>query len=149
MVKDVSRDPVTGELLHVDFYRAVMDRPVEASVAIVLAGTSPAVRELNATLVHGASAITVTALPGKAPSGIEIDVSVLREPHQALHARDLVLPEGVTLASDPDQVLVTVVPPRGAEEIIEAPAAAAEEAQAAEAATPENEAPAAEQSEES
>lgn len=150
MLREVQRDRVTGQVLHVDLYRVQMSQPVAVDVPLVVTGLSPAVDNHLGTLVHGANSLHIQGLPGELPTSIEVDVSVLVEAHQAIHARDLTMPPGITLLSDRDQVIVNVVPPRGAEIAeAEAEAAAAEaEAAAAAAAEAEGEAPAAEEGEE-
>jgi len=137
MVRGVQRDPVTGQILHVDFFRVEMSHPVAVDIPLALTGLSPAVDNHLGTLVHGMSTLHVQGLPGDLPSAIEVDVSILAEPHQAIHARDVALPPGLTLLSDGDGMVANIVPPRGAEEVAvaeaEAPApAAAGEAPAAE-----------------
>jgi len=115
LVREVQRDPVTSQILHVDFFRVQMDVAVAVDVPLALTGLSPAVDNHLGTLVHGANSLRVQGLPGDLPASIEVDVSVLTEPHQAIHARDLPMPAGITLLSDGDVMIVNVVPPRGAE----------------------------------
>lgn len=138
IVREVQRDPVTGQLLHVDLFRVDLTHPIAVDLAVILTGLSPAVDNHLGTLVHSTNTLRIQGLPGDLPASIEVNVSVLVEPHQAIHARDLPMPPGITLLSDGDQVIVNVVPPRGAE-IAEAEA----EAEAA-AAQAEGEAPTAE-----
>jgi large subunit ribosomal protein L25 len=118
MIRDVQRDPVTGALLHVDLYRVNLSVSVTVDLPVVLVGLSPAVDNHLGTLVHGINVLHIEGLPGDLPPSIEVDTSILTEPHQAIHARDIELPKGITLLSDPDQLIVNVVPPRGAEEVV-------------------------------
>ena len=144
LIKDVQRDPVTGELLHVDLYRTRMDHPVAADVPFVLTGLSPAVDTHLGTLVTGATSLHVQGLPGDLPASIEVDVSVLVDAHSAIHARDIQLPPGITLLSDGDVMVANIVAQRGAEEAV-AEAEAEAEAAPGVAAPEEGEETAAEQ----
>lgn len=129
VIRDVSRDPVTGHLLHVDFYQISMTVKMRAEVPVVLTGTSRAVTDLQGVLLQTVERVAVEALPGDIPSQFEVDVSRLDELESSLHVRDLdVDTTKVTLHTDPDVVVARVAAPRlaAAEEELEAEAAAAE-----------------------
>jgi|DewCreStandDraft_2_1066082.scaffolds.fasta_scaffold01124_5 large subunit ribosomal protein L25 len=115
LVREVKRDPITGELLHVSFYRLVQDRPVRAKVPLVFVGEAPAVRQ-GGLLVHPTDTLEVEALPRDLPEAISIDLSILTELDQALTAGELTLPAGVRLLTDPNTLVVKVQPPKGAVE---------------------------------
>ncbi|MDR7417840.1 MAG: 50S ribosomal protein L25, partial [Armatimonadota bacterium] len=80
---------------------------------------------------HHLREVRVECLPTQIPDQLELDITELLV-GRSLHASDLVVPEGVTLLTEPDEVVVTVVAPRVHEEAV--PAAAAAEGAAAEAA---------------
>ena len=130
MVRDVQHNPVTGEVLHVDLYRVLLTERMEVEVPVVLVGIAPAIDRNQGTLVQSARAIRVEGLPGTLPSVVEVDISGLEEAHQAVHAKDIALPAGTSLASDPDLVIANVVPRRGISEAEEAEAAAEAAAEA-------------------
>ena len=62
--------------------------------------------------------IELECLPLAIPSEILVDVSEL-DVGQSLHVSDIVLPEGVTLRSDPGLSVVSVVAPAKVEEVVE------------------------------
>jgi len=124
MVRDIQHNPVTREVLHVDLYRVLLTERMEVEVPVVLVGIAPAVDRNQGTLVQSARAIHVEGLPGTLPSVVEVDISGLEEAHQAIHAKDIALPAGTSLASDPDLVIANVVPRRGISEAEEAEAVA-------------------------
>ena len=126
MVRDLQVNPVNGQVLHVDFYRVLMTERMEAEVPVVLTGIAPAVDRGLGTLTHGVSAIRVDGLPGTIPSSVEVDVSILEEALQSIFAKDIPLPRGVSLVSDPEQIVARVVVRRGTAEE-EKPAEAPEE----------------------
>ena len=127
-------DPVSDRFTHVDFYAVNMKEEVEADVHIRLEGESPAVKNFGAILVTPTDTVTVRALPANLPHDLELDMSKLEELDTTLTVADLKVPAGVTILNDPEEVLVIAQEQR-AEEVEEAPVAAAEgEAAAAEGA---------------
>ena len=156
VLRGVQRDPVTDELVHIDFFQISLTEQLRADVPLVLAGEAPAVVVFGGVLLQSLDHLTIEALPAEIPSHIEVDVTGLETLDSALFVRDLTIPPNVHLLTDPDQVVAKVEAPRIAAEIeaeeaaaaAAAAVAAAEEAPAAaEAPAPEAEA-AAEQEEE-
>lgn len=134
LVRHVQHEPRTGAIQHVDFLHVELSEPIRARVPLRLEGESPAVRAGDGVLLHLMDAIEVEALPTNLPSALTLDVSGLAEVKAALHVRDITLPRGVKLLTDPDELVVKIDPARV---IAEEPAAAeaAEEIPAAAAAT--------------
>jgi large subunit ribosomal protein L25 len=129
VVRDVARDPVTGNLLHVDFYQVSMTEKMRTEVPVVLTGTSPAVATHGGVLLQTLERVAVEALPGDIPQQFEVDVSRLVELEQSFHVSDLdVDTSKVTLHTDPEVVLARVASPR----LATAEEEAAEAAEAAE-----------------
>lgn len=127
IVRDIQRHPVKGELLHVDFYQVRMDEKLRLEVPVGLVGKAPAVKEQGGILVHELSSIEVECLPANMPHGIELDISGLVQLDQALHVKDIPVPEGVTVLTEPDKVVAKIA--RARIEVVEV-AAPAEEAEA-------------------
>jgi large subunit ribosomal protein L25 len=137
VVRQVSRNPVTGQLLHIDFYQVSMTVKMRTDVPVVLVGVSDAVATYQGILLQMVESVAVEALPGDIPTQFEVDVSVLTELDQAIHVRDLNIDTSkVTLHSDPDVVLARVASPRLAvvEEAAAGPEGAAVPAEGAVAA---------------
>jgi large subunit ribosomal protein L25 len=138
VVRDIARNPVTGQILHIDFYQVSMTEKMKAEVPVVIIGTSEAVTTFGGVLMQLIDAIAVEALPGDIPVNFEVDISRITELEQSLHVRDLGIDESkVSVTTDPDVVVARVAAPRLAAELEEEAAAAA-----AEAAPSEGEAPA-------
>src|SRR5574341_246829 len=108
LARDVQRNPITGDILHVDFYRVAMDRPIRANIPVVIVGEAPAVARGGAILHHMATAIEVEALPADLPPHIDVDVSGLTEPGRNIAVADLRLPHNIRLLSDPAELLVKI-----------------------------------------
>lgn len=113
VVRELKRNAVTGQLLHVDFYQISMTEKMRADVPVVLVGTSEAVATFGGILLQMVESVAVEALPSDIPTQFDVDVSKLTELEQSLHVRDLDIDENkVTLVSDPDVVLARVASPR-------------------------------------
>jgi large subunit ribosomal protein L25 len=108
---EVQRNPVTDEILHVDFLQIDLTKMVKIEVPVHLVGLAPAVDTHQGILVQSLDHVTVEALPTAVPSLIEVDVMVLEEIDQALHVSDLSVPEGVEIITDPEQMIAKVAPP--------------------------------------
>ncbi|HEY8486610.1 MAG TPA: 50S ribosomal protein L25 [Limnochordales bacterium] len=123
LIKEVQVHPVTDQWLHVDFYAVPQDRPVRARVPVLVEGLEQlTARGLVAAVLQ--REVEVECLPSLLPAYVAVDVSRLNA-GQHVAAGELKLPEGVHVRSEPEEILVSAVAPRGA---------AAEEAEAAAAA---------------
>ena len=140
MVREIQTAPLKGELLHVDFYQVQMTEMVKVDVPIVLVGEAPAARSKENTLIQALNSLTVQCLPAKMPNSIELDITPLTEPEQALRVKDIELDEEVTVINDPEQVLV-IISSRPIEKIEEPVVAEVEAVEAPEAAAPGEEEP--------
>jgi large subunit ribosomal protein L25 len=121
LVRELQRDPVRGAYLHADLLAVDLLQKIQVSVPIHVVGKAHGV-ELGGILDHSLRELELLCLPTAIPKEIPVDVTGL-EIGQSLHVRDLVLPEGVELRSDPDLSVVSVVVP--AVEVTPTPAEAA------------------------
>lgn len=113
VVRDVQRDPVSDQILHVDFFQVSMTERMRTDVPVVLVGTAPAVGTHGGVLLQTLDSIAVEALPGDIPPQFDVNVSGLMELEQSVHVRDLAIDsEKVTLHTDVDVVLARVATPR-------------------------------------
>jgi len=128
LVKELQRDPVRGAPLHVDFYQVDLTATIEVKVPIVLRGRPRGVELSGGILDQALRELDVECLPRAIPESITLDVSEL-EIGSSIHVRDLALPEGVVLRSDPDLSVASVITPKVEEEV--APVAAPVEGEAA------------------
>ncbi len=109
LVKDWQLHPVHLGVLHVDFQQVDLTQEVEAPVQITLTGTAVGVRD-GGVLDQPLREVVVSALPDSLPDHIEIDVSELQIGH-SIAVADITAPEGVTIVTDPETVVASVVAP--------------------------------------
>lgn len=119
LLRDVQRDPIHGALVHADFYRVMMTERLTAEVPLAIVGESPVVEQKQGILLYGLSTVEVECLPGDLVDAIEVDLSDLSEVDQALYVRDLAIPAGIEILTDPDEVIARVVPLKAEEEEVE------------------------------
>lgn len=110
LIKDLQVDAVRQIALHVDFHRVQEDKPVHTEVEVVLVGTSAGVK-LGGILDQIARRVAIEALPRSLPESIEFDVTAM-EVGSTARIGDLVPPAGVTILTDAEQTLCTVVAPK-------------------------------------
>jgi len=127
MIKEVQRNPLTGQLLNVDFHKISLKEKVTAQVPIILTGESPAVRQ-GGILEHVLREVEVECLPTDIPEHFDVDVSHLEIGH-SIHLRELKPPENVTLLTGADEAIAVMAAPRVGEEPVPAEAEAVEEAE--------------------
>jgi len=115
LVKDVQRNAVTGDLLHVDLYKVSMNKKISVDIPIVLVGDAEGVQE-GGLLEHLMHAVAVDCLPSDLLDSIEMDVSGLNI-GDMLTIDDIVLDrEKYTFHADGGVGVVAVAAPRVAEE---------------------------------
>jgi len=127
LIHDIQRDNLSQSILHIDFLKVDLKRDVTVDIPLSFVGESSAEKEGRGKIGHEATSISIKCSPTNIPSEIEVDVSSLADKHDVIHASDLKLPEGSSLAHgvSEDKVIATVVPAKMAEAL---PEEAAEEA---------------------
>jgi large subunit ribosomal protein L25 len=108
IVRATQLDPVNDHILHVDFHRIDMTQEIKVKVSVVTRGEAIGIKRDGGTLDHHLWEIEVSCLPTNIPHHIEVDITNLGI-HDAIHAKDLVLPAGVKLSHDADAVVISVV----------------------------------------
>ena len=109
LVKDWQLHPVHLGVLHVDFQQVDLTQEVEAPVQIVLTGNAVGVRD-GGVLDQPLREVVVSALPDSLPDHIEVDVAELTI-GDSIAVGDITAPEGVTIVTDPETVVASVVAP--------------------------------------
>jgi large subunit ribosomal protein L25 len=144
LARELQRDPLRGTITHADFLRINRNQAVTVDVPIHIEGESPGVKE-GGVVEHHLWNVTVECLPTNVPDRLVADISRVTL-GEAFHVNQLNLPEGVTILTDSEEVVLSVVVPQvlKVEEEVPVEAAEGEEAAAAEAEAT-GEAPAAEE----
>ena len=121
LIHDVQFDPVKSTPLHADFYIIEEGKEVEVAVPLEFVGESPAVKELSGTLVKVLHELAIKGMPAKLPHSVEVDISVLVDLESNISAKDITIPEGITLMVDGDEIVASIsVAKEEEEEVVEA-----------------------------
>ncbi len=116
IIKHIDRDPITGEVMHLDFQIVHKGEEIHADVPVQIVGTAKGIK-LGGILEVLHWHIPMKGDVSKIPPHITIDVTNLGL-HDSIHVKDLKV-EGVKILMHPEDVIVTVIPPRRAEGIEE------------------------------
>jgi large subunit ribosomal protein L25 len=116
LVYGVQTHRVTRRPLHVDLYVVRMTEELTVDVQLVPEGLAEAIESLGGTLLHVMESVRVRALPDHLPQSIHYSIESLATFDDAIHVRDLSIPEDATLLTDVDEVVAKVLPPRVEEE---------------------------------
>lgn len=115
-VREIQRHPISNQILHVDFYRIDVTQKVRGVVPIFLQNESPAVRIHGGVLSQLTHSLSVECLPMDMPERIDIDISVIEIPDQAIRVSDFITDNRITVLADPEEIIARVTPPRVAQQ---------------------------------
>jgi large subunit ribosomal protein L25 len=104
MVREVQKDPLRGNLIHVDFYEVSMSEKIRVDVPIVIVGDSPALKVRDKMLNVAMNTLSIECFPDKMPDRIQVDISTLSGGRTAVHVKDIAIPE-IAILIDPDLVI--------------------------------------------
>jgi len=121
LIHDIDIHPLSGEPRHADFYVIEKGKKVQVAVPIIFDGVSPAVKEKGGILVKVLREIEIEASPRDLPHEFIVDISKLVELSDVICAKDIVLPAGVELKINLDDVIASIAEAK--EEVEEAPTA--------------------------
>ncbi len=117
VIKDVQYHPIKYIPVHVDFYQVNMKEKIITEIPLEFIGESKAVKQEGGLLMKYTDAVEVKCLPGDLLDHIDVDISKLESFDQAIHMKDLKLPESMELLRDLDEIVVSVIPPKTEDEI--------------------------------
>jgi len=114
MIKDLQRNRIKGDILHIDFYAVDLSQKLTASVPIHLIGEAEGVKA-GGVLQHQTREVEVKCLPTAIPQGLDLDISLMGIGDTKTIA-DLTVAGDVEILTPPEEVIVSVLAPRLAEE---------------------------------
>ena len=116
LVKDLSNNPMTGKIVHIDFHQVNLKEKVTANVPVEIIGESDLIKSGAAVLDIHMDEVEVEALPTDIPEKLVFDISTLKEVGDHLLLSSIELPTGVTMISDPESIVVALGEPQKEEE---------------------------------
>lgn len=119
LINELQENPVSGDYIHVDFYRVKMDEKIETEIELVFVGESKAVKEAGGILIKSLDKIKIKCLPKDLPSHIDVDISSLDTFDDHIAIKDLKIDPVIEIKADLETVVASVAPPRSEEELKE------------------------------
>lgn len=132
LIHEVQLDPITSEIIHVDFFKVNMKEKIHAEIPLVFVGDSPAVIQLEGSLITSKDSIEVECLPSDLFPELEVDISGLDDFEKNIKISDLKVPAGVEILDDTEEMVAFVQEPRSEEEMEELEAEVVEDVSAIE-----------------
>jgi large subunit ribosomal protein L25 len=121
LVHDIQKDTVSGDIIHIDFYKPDLEKKVNVVIPLQTEGDPSAVKTYGGTLVKHINDLEVKALPNNIPNEIIVNVEGLEDIGSSIAIRDIVLPEGVEILRDPEEIVIIIAAPTNVEEELEKP----------------------------
>ena len=110
LIQDVQHHALKRHIMHVDFHALRADEKMHTTVPVVTFGEASGVKNLGGILEQLLRSIEVECLPKDLPDSIVVDVTAL-EIGDAIHIKDLPLPDGVTALGNPDISVLHIAAP--------------------------------------
>ena len=108
LIHDMQHDPITNAPIHIDFLVIDMKKEIEVPVPIEFTGLAEAEKGGLGTLVKVLHEVEVRALPANLPHSLTVDVTSLATLDMQIHVKDIVLPTGVVMVTDGEEVVALV-----------------------------------------
>ena len=105
LVREVQRDYIKNELLHVDFQAVSLKEKLRTHVSLTLVGKAPVLENFEALIVSGIDQIEVECLPQDLVDTIEVDISSLAAIGDAIYVKDLPKLANVEVLTDMEELV--------------------------------------------
>ncbi|MEO6324150.1 MAG: 50S ribosomal protein L25 [Thermoanaerobaculia bacterium] len=114
MIRDLTVDPITRSMLHVDFVRILMDKKLKVKSAVEIVGVPNGVKNQGGMLNVVTHELTIECLPADIPHSIQVDVTEMGL-HDSFRVSDLKIDEKLKVVDNADRVIAHVAVPRAEE----------------------------------
>jgi len=117
LVREVQREPISGNFYHIDFMAVSMKEKIRLSVPLVLVGEAPPVENGEGIILQSMDEIEIECLPGDLVESVQVDVSTLTEVGAEILVSDLAeMAKGIEILANPDDLIVRITFMREEEE---------------------------------
>jgi len=117
IIKSIQEDPLKRTPQHIDFYEITWGEKVTATVPLSFLGRSRG-EEKGGIVEHLLRELVIECFPEKIPSTIEVDITSL-DIGDSLQVKDLRVPSGITIKNPPQEIVLSIISPRGKEKLEE------------------------------
>jgi large subunit ribosomal protein L25 len=109
MAREIQRDHIHNTLIHVDFLAVSRTEKITVNVPVIEIGEAAGVKE-GGVVEHHLREISAECFPQDVPEHIEVDITHI-ELGGMVHVSDLVPPAGVTILTNPEDALLSIITP--------------------------------------
>ncbi len=110
IIKEIQHDPITEDIVHVDFNEISLTKAIKVNVPVVTKGEAVGVKQEGGSLEHILWELEVECLPTDIPKQFEVDVSALKM-GDSIHVRDIAVPSTVKVLNSPEAMVLSVAAP--------------------------------------
>ncbi|MCK5061151.1 50S ribosomal protein L25 [Candidatus Parcubacteria bacterium] len=112
IIKNIQRNPVNDKIIHVDFYRVDMNKPIDVEIPLKFIGDPKAVKDLGGTLIKSLESIRANCLPADLPENIEVNINPLETFSDTVKVSDLRIDKKIKVINSPEDAVASVLVPR-------------------------------------
>ena len=109
MAREIQRDHIHNKLIHIDFLAVSRNEKITVNVPVIETGEAVGVKE-GGVVEHHLREVSVECFPQDVPEQIEFDISDVAL-GDMVHVSDLTPPSGVTILSNPEDAVLSVITP--------------------------------------
>lgn len=106
LAREIQQHITRRDLLHIDFMEVDMKATITSEVDIVTIGHAPAEDSGEGTVTQSTYSIEIECLPDDLISQVQVDISVIETPNDSISVKDIAMPEGITVLTDPETLVV-------------------------------------------
>ncbi|MCD6094441.1 50S ribosomal protein L25 [bacterium] len=112
LIREVQKDPLSEEFIHVDFYQIPKDEEVATVIPLRFEGEAPAEKDLGGVLIKNIHEVKIKALPKDLIFSIRVDLSSLKTFEDVIRIKDLNTPSNVKILANPEEIVALVEKPQ-------------------------------------
>jgi large subunit ribosomal protein L25 len=117
LLKEPDLDAIKNDPYHIDIYRVKMTEKLTTEIPLNFVNESPAVVELEGSLVKNIDALEVECLPADLVSEFDVDLSMLKTFDDVIKVSDIKISDKIEVKSDLEEIVAQVMAPRSEEEM--------------------------------
>jgi large subunit ribosomal protein L25 len=107
--REIQRDHIHAKFVHVDFLAVSRTETITVNVPVVETGEAVGIKE-GGVVEHHLRELQVECLPQDVPDQIEVDITNV-ELGGMIHVSDLVVPSGVTILTNAEDAVLSIITP--------------------------------------
>ncbi len=117
LIQDIQRHPMTGNIVHIDFFKVDMKEKIKTEIPLEFVGENDLIIQQEGTLLTNKDAVEVECLPADLVDHINVDISTITDWDSNIKIEDLRVPSGIEILDDAEEVVALIQPPRSEEEL--------------------------------